>query len=119
MVYVLVKIKEDVESLKVIKEFNENIFSKQISNLMFKDDSFIRYVNEDTILIYLNSIVPKEIPFYITILSFLIGIVFHFKIFVGLGAVLTVLYFTFNDVIFHLFKIGLRKQGFKGKIEAL
>lgn len=119
MVYVLVKIKEDIESLKQIKEFDENIFSKQVSNVMFRDDSFIRFVNPDTVLVYLNTIAPKEIPFYLTVLSLVIGFVFHIYVLIGVGGFLAVLYYSFSDVVFHLFKLGLRKRGFKGKIEAL
>lgn len=119
MVYVLVKILEDSESIKTIGEFNKNIFNKQISNLIFKDDSFIQYVSTDIVLIYLNTLVPKEIPFYVTIMSFIIGFVFHINFLVGFGTVLAVLYLAFRDIIYQLFKWGLRKKGFKGKIEAL
>lgn len=103
----------------MIERFHNNILGKQVSNIMFRDDSFIAFVNPNIVCVYLNTIAPKEIPFYLTLLSLILGLIFQIKILVGVGIVLALLYFMFQDIIFLLFKIGLRKKGFSGKIEAL
>jgi hypothetical protein len=119
MVHILVEIKEDVDSFRAIDEFNENIFNNQVSNIMFKDDSFIRFVNPNMVLIYLNTMIPKEIPFFLIFIMYVVGFVFALNILLWISLAFTIIFITFHNMIFYLFKLGLRKKGFKGKIEAI
>ena len=62
--------------------------------------------------------IPKELPFYLYAMVYIVGLIFNLHFLVYFGTALFFLYFTFHNLVFYLFKLGLRKQGFKGQIEA-
>ena len=119
MVTITARIKRDEQSELYIERFNNNILSKPFSNLMFKDDSFIKFVHLDIVVIYLNILLPVEIPFFIIVLSYLLAVIFHLTFLYYIGTAFAVIMLSFKYIIYGLFKLGLHKLGFKGKIEAL
>ena len=110
------------ESKHAIAEFNNNIFSKQVSNVIFKEDSFIKFVTNNVCIVNLNSVIPiRTFLAVIGIIATLICLFFYsrFNALATLTITMYIYYFAYNYLFYILFKKGLRKAGYKGKIKLL
>lgn len=119
MVLFAVRVWKDEHLTNCVNSFSKNLLDKNVAFVMFRDHSFIGFVNNNVVVVFLDPIISKKVFLYIGALLLGMAIIFNVSTLYYIVGISFLFSLVLKYIIYFLFLKGLRKQGYKGVIEVI